>query len=314
MQRNREVALTAWYPTRMKCLELFAGIGGFAAAFPGIEIIQAVDIDQVAAKTYSRNFSHPYKVAEITSLSEKWFDEQEADFWWMSPPCTPFSRRGNFTDLRDPRCQALRYLIDVVPEVRPKYVAIENVVGFESSEAFDSLSHTWRSAGYQVHWVIACPSQMGLPNRRPRFFAIASFDFDVSLGSLKQLTSDQPLSRFIEHNRIPSKDLDVSEDLVQQYSRAIDIVDSDHPDACTTCFTSAYGRSIVRSGSYLRWHGGYRRFSPREVARLLGFPEWFSFPEDIPTKRLWHLLGNSLSIPCVQSVFSDVLTRTTERR
>jgi site-specific DNA-cytosine methylase len=297
----------------MKCLELFAGIGGFAAAFPCIEIIQAVDIDQVAAKTYSRNFSHPYKVAEIASLSKKWFDEQNADLWWMSPPCTPFSRRGNFTDLRDPRCQALRYLIDVVAEVRPRYVAIENVVGFESSEAFERLSQTWSAAGYLLDWVIACPSQIGLPNRRPRFFAIASFGSNVSLGPLKRLTGDQPLSRFIEHNGLRSKDLDVSEDLVQQYRRAIDIVDSDHPDACTTCFTSAYGRSIVHSGSYLRCHGRYRRFSPREISRLLGFPEWFSFPEDVSTKRLWHLLGNSLSIPCVQSVFSELLTQPNER-
>ena len=33
----------------------------------------------------------------------------------------------------------------------------------------------------------------------------------------------------------------------------------------THCFTSAYGRSPVRSGSYVSVEGGLRRFSPAEI-------------------------------------------------
>ena len=50
-------------------------------------------------------------------------------------------------------------------------------------------------------------------------------------------------------------------------------------ERATACFGSSYGRSLLNSGSYLQLPaGGYRRFSPREVANLLGFPPSFKVP------------------------------------
>jgi site-specific DNA-cytosine methylase len=66
------------------------------------------------------------------------------------------------------------------------------------------------------------------------------------------------------------------------------------------CFASSYGKMIVRGGSYLWQDGGYRRFSPREVANVLGFSADFILPGELSDRRLWHLLGNSLSLPAVR--------------
>jgi hypothetical protein len=84
----------------------------------------------------------------------------------------------------------------------------------------------------------------------------------------------------------------------------------------TACFTSAYGRSPVRSGSYLALAPRaectgddpppLRRFSPAEVLRLLGFPAAFRLPPELPRDAAWHLAGNSLSLPAVRAVLAAV--------
>jgi hypothetical protein len=62
----------------------------------------------------------------------------------------------------------------------------------------------------------------------------------------------------------------------------------------------------VRSGSYLRTPTGLRRFSPNEILRLLGFPETYSLPPDLPLQAAWHLVGNSLSVPAARHVLSAI--------
>ena len=53
----------------------------------------------------------------------------------------------------------------------------------------------------------------------------------------------------------------------------------------------------VRSGSFLETVQGVRRFSPTEVARLLGLPAAFRFPDAVPLEKRYKLLGNGLCIP-----------------
>jgi len=45
-----------------------------------------------------------------------------------------------------------------------------------------------------------------------------------------------------------------------------------------------------------------RYFSPREIARLHGFPEDFRFPPSLSTRQQYQLLGNSLSVTVVQAL------------
>ncbi len=78
----------------------------------------------------------------------------------------------------------------------------------------------------------------------------------------------------------------------------MDRVDLSRPDCLTACFGSSYGKAIVHAGSYCKHGASYRRFSPREVARLLGFSPSMLLPETVSYRRLWKLLGNSLSISC----------------
>lgn len=296
----------------MKCLELFAGIGGFAASFPSLKIVRSVDIDASAARVHQANFKHPFDVREIAALSVEWFHAQDADAWWLSPPCTPFTRRGSFQDLNDTRSQALLHLIDIVCELKPAIVGIENVVGFEESQVFQTLRAKWSREGYRVETCNFCPTQIGWPNRRPRIYALASLDPLIRLNRFHDYETMRPMNEVLLENfeltvDEPDRDLVwLKEAEANQYRTAIDKVDPSDPTAATACFTSSYGKSVIRSGSYLRVGNRFRRFVPREVARLLGFSDEFVLPSDLDMRTLWRLLGNSLSLIAVKHVFRDV--------
>ena len=295
----------------MRVLELFAGIGGFAAAFPDLNIVEAVDIDQTARDVYSANFSHRYSIKEIASLPLAWFSRLNCDVWWMSPPCTPFTQRGSQRDLEDTRSTALKHLIHVATLLRPSLICLENVVGFESSQAYAMMQDKWTKAGYQIQTTTFCPSHLGWPNRRPRVYCIASQEVRPrSLSEPEAETSS--LVQFIDDTISPESHptLWLDPRTVDRYLDAMDRVAISNDAATgtpanstvTACFASSYGKAIVRSGSYLETKWGYRRFSPREVARLLGFSDAFRFPENLSLERQWHLLGNSLSLPAVRHV------------
>ena len=68
-------------------------------------------------------------------------------------------------------------------------------------------------------------------------------------------------------------------------------------DRRSACFIGGYGQRFVGSGSFLKTERGIRRFSPSEVARLLGLPEGFRFPGTLSLEARYRLLGNGLSIP-----------------
>ena len=95
-------------------------------------------------------------------------------------------------------------------------------------------------------------------------------------------------------------------DFREQYRGAVHVVDAEDPQAETHCFTSSYGGSVVRSGSYLATPRGVRRFSPTEILRLLCFPADYRLPDDLTLRKAWQLVGNSLSVAAVRHVLSAI--------
>ncbi len=284
-----------------RVLELFCGIGGCTVALVGrADVVAAVDINQLALRVYRHNYPHAVETRTIESISETQFANWRADLWWMSPPCQPFTQRGRQRDLADPRAQAFATLLQRIERVRPTYVAMENVAAFQDSIAHDELQNMLDRGGYTFLEGIWCSTQFGLPNRRPRYYLIASRrerpcwpEPEVHSRRLSEMLDPQ----------VP-KELFVDRELLARYRSAMHIVDPRDADAVTNCFTSAYGRSPVQSGSYLATDAGVRRFSPHEILRLLGFPTSFTLPACLTLSQAYRLVGNSLSIPAVRHVLS----------
>lgn len=290
----------------MRVLELFCGIGGCAAALPeGAEVVLAVDQSASAAAVYRLN--RPGTVVRELNLEHATADalaSARADLWWMSPPCQPYTVRGAGRDLDDSRATSFRRLLRLLPDCAPRRIALENVEGFVASRARDAFLAVLRRLGYRLRERVLCPTDLGVPMRRPRYFVVAARGGNA-LSEWGGASRPRALSEHVGAD--PGPDLDVPRAAVERFGKGFRLLDPAGPGE-TTCFTSAYGRSLMRSGSYLRTpRGTVRFFSPDEVTRLLGFPESFRFPREMPLRKRWALAGNSVSVDAVRATLAALM-------
>ncbi len=294
----------------IRALELFCGIGGFAAAVAGwnVQVVGALDQSAEALAVYRSNFpEHPAKQVDLERVSAWELTNFSADLWWLSPPCQPYCERGVRRDLADHRARSLVRILEILARMPadrlPRHLALENVAGFVGSQAHDRLTGLLAERGYGLVERQLCPTDLGVPSRRPRYYLAAS------RGPLQAPEPSPPekckgLGEYLDplpEDAIPPE-LRLADDILARFGRGLRILDPSDPAAYTTCFIAGYGRSIVNAGSYLRNGGTVRRFTPGEIARLLHFPAGFSFPATLPLRKQWHLIGNSLSIVAVREL------------
>ncbi len=165
----------------VRALELFCGIGGFAAAAAGtnIRVAGAVDQSPMALDVYRLNFpGHDVCQLNLENVTAEELKIFGADFWWLSPPCQPYTVRGAGRDIEDPRALSFRRILDVMarmPETNlPRHLALENVEGFARSAMRRRLIDLLVSRGFQFQECILCPTELGVPMRRPRYYLMAS--------------------------------------------------------------------------------------------------------------------------------------------
>lgn len=292
---------------RIKAIEFFAGIGGFAHSWPDAHIVAAYDISELCQRVYEQNHPGLFMTKEIASLGVEELANWHANTWWMSPPCQPFTSRGNEKDIQDPRCAAFLHLIDLIPKCLPCQIGLENVVGFRDSQALQRLLATLKHSGYAVQSCDFCPSQLGWPNRRPRFYLLAARTPDAlrPWRVIESQPSHQPRLKELVIDQQVEYDPEVclESEKTEAFEEALDRVSADDATAVTACFGSSYGKSVLHAGSYLKTAGGLRRFIPREVARLMGFPEELDMG-GLSTRQQWKVLGNSLSIVAMKHILT----------
>ncbi len=294
----------------LRALELYCGIGGFAAAVENMDVrvVGALDQDAGALEVYRMNFGgHAARKMDLERITADELAAYCADLWWMSPPCQPYSVRGARKDLDDPRARSLirlAHIFPLIPEDRlPSHIAVENVKGFAESQARDLVVKLVSDLGYRVLERLLCPTELGVPSRRPRYYLVASrasLDPPVRPASLP----GRPLSAYTNpalSDNIP-QNLLLPAAVISRFSSGLRILEASEPGSYTTCFTSGYGKSLMHAGSYLRCGENVRRFAPEEIASLLHFPPRFRFPDDMPTRKKWRLIGNSLSVIAVREV------------
>ncbi|WP_243322248.1 DNA cytosine methyltransferase [Geothrix sp. SG200] len=276
----------------MRVLELFSGLGGWRLALRDRGTVAAAyDVSEAANATYALNHGETPKARELATIPLAELAAAGADTWLMSPPCQPFCRMGNQHGLEDRRCRAFRHLMDMFGQAPPERLVLENVVGFLGSDAHALLAERLRAHGMHHLDLEACPSRFGLPNQRPRVFVVASRK-PLAARPLPDLPA-RPLADFLDREEDTS--LYLAPEVLARHRHGMDFVVPE--DRRSTCFIGGYGQRFVGSGSFLRTERGARRFSPSEVARLLGLPEGFRFPDGVPLEARYKLLGNGLSIP-----------------
>lgn len=277
-------------PTPLRVTELFCGIGGLAAALPPDAQVLAVDQSELARQSYAHNFGHTPKAWNIAGLKSI----PSSDLLWLSPPCQPYTQRGEQRDLADKRSAALLRVCALIPQAQPRFVGLENVPQFEGSEGHARFLDALQ--GYQIWQGVLCPSQLGVPNRRRRFYVLASQGGAVP----EPVFAPESLRLSLYLDPHPDPALFLSN---EDTTRLLGVLPIIALDQSTETFTSGYGRSLLKAGSLLRTQDGrVRRFSPQEILRLHGFPTDFELAPGLDLVKQYKLVGNSLSVPVVRAL------------
>jgi len=277
---------------RFTALEAFSGLGGWRYALGDMgRVAAAYDISPHANAAYAFNHLDAPRTRELASVPAREIVALQADLWMMSPPCQPYCRMGKGEGLEDPRSRAFLRLLDLMDVAPPRHLLLENVPGFAQTEGHSLLLAKLGALGFEVVEHQLCPTAFGIPNQRPRYFLAASVD-----GVSRQAPPDLepgPLAPFLD--AVEDASLYLDEGVLAKHKQGLDLVRAEGHR--TACFIGGYGRRYVGGGSYLVTDRGIRRFSPAEVARLLGYPASFGFPDGIPLEARYKLLGNGLSLP-----------------
>ncbi|MEM8671582.1 MAG: DNA cytosine methyltransferase [Planctomycetota bacterium] len=300
----------------MRIVDLFCGIGGVAEASRQLgcgSIVSAIDIDQLSNRVYLLN----HGVVPLCRTLESIESLPHGDVIWMSPPCQPYTRRGSQRGADDSRSAALAHLIMLLEQQPPKTLLLENVPDFCDSPHHHALTEVLKSHSYHIHHEMLCPTQWGVPMRRKRFYLRASrHERDVApIAFSDEKQNASSLISYLDPDAWSDSALTVEPTLVERYKSAMDILDIEDDNAIAACFTSAYGESPVRAGSYLRCrqHNQVRRFSAEEIVSLMGYRDGFQWPETCTMRQQYRMLGNALSVQVTNALLRTCHGRADNR-
>ena len=172
----------------MRVLELFAGIGACSKALERIgidvEIVDAVEIDKYAIKSFNAIHGTDFEVQDIKEWDK---DLKDIDLITHGSPCQDFSIAGKQAggDLGSETRSSLMYeTIRIVGKLRPKYVLWENVKNILSKKHkhnFDSYIETMNVLGYNSYYKVLDAKDYGVPQHRERVYTV-SIRKDIDTG------------------------------------------------------------------------------------------------------------------------------------
>ncbi len=152
-------------------IDLFAGAGLFSYAFAreGFKITRAIELDPIAAATYTENLGDHIVCQDIRTVEPA----GSCDVLVGGPPCQGFSTLGKRQE-DDPRNKLSMEMARWSGILRPKIVVIENVAAFLASTAWQELADILARQGYSVTSQVVNAYDMGAAQLRSRSFTIAS--------------------------------------------------------------------------------------------------------------------------------------------
>lgn len=191
----------------MKCLSFFSGCLGLDLGLEqaGIETLLYCENDSHASQTIVRNRPDIPLISDILDhdassilTAAKISDASEVDVIVGGPPCQAFSTAGKRASFSDPRGNVFLHFIDIISEIRPKYLVVENVRGLlsaalehrphnqrgngfppltekeESGGALKLVVSRLKKAGYKVSFNLYNTANYGVPQKRERLIIIGS--------------------------------------------------------------------------------------------------------------------------------------------
>lgn len=315
--------------SKYKFIDLFSGIGGFHLALNsfGAECVFASEIDQKAAKVYFKNFG-VLPDGDITKIKASEIPEHNIICGGF--PCQAFSISGKRKGFEDTRGTLFFDILRIADYHKPKILFLENVKNFAKHDDGNTLKTVISSLneiGYDVFYKVLNASNFGLPQNRERIYFIAfrndleieNFQFpknsniNISLNDVLEINPND--AKIIDRNDIDIyKDLD-SENLFEDdliFNRPMQIgkvnkggqgerIYDPRGHAITL---SAFGGGVGSKTGLYKINGKIRKLSPRECARLQGFPDTFNL--DDSQSQSYKQFGNSVAINVLQNILIKI--------
>lgn len=316
---------------RLRVASLFCGCGGTDIGLLGdftflgkyypsnnMEIVYANDIDDNACRLFEENFGikpDNRDIREVKSEELPDFDILTGGF-----PCQSFSivaQNPKRLGIKDDRGKLFFEMCRILREKQPMCFIAENVKGIMSAnkkEAFPLIIEEFEKSGYTVTHSLLNAANYGVPQKRERVIIVGfrndigiKFEFpDVPITDEREYI---PLEKVID--KVVAEKYFFSERAVQGMMKNRETMNKgraqDITKPCNTVGSHLAKVSLNSTDPVLMVDGRYRRFTPREVARIQSFPEQFSL---IGTESAqYRALGNA--IPPV--MFWYVAKKTAEK-
>lgn len=306
-------------------IDLFAGLGGFRLAVEsfGGKCVFSSDIDAAVANVYELNFGER-PAGDITKIAAA--DIPPHDILCAGFPCQPSSVSGKKAGFKAIRGTLFFDIARIVKHHKPKMVLLETVkkcATRKDSRTLKTIVSVLTSCGYTVHYKSLNASHYGVPQSRVRLYIVAfrkdlpgnKFQFPVARLSRKNLRN------VLEPNngKLVGTEVDVEYELDADYAEKIAGLPKRpirigkiglgrrgqriyHPRGHAITLATSFSGVGRTTGLYLI-NGRLRSLSPRECARLNGFPDWYK-----PHRRktvACKQFGNSVVVDVLQYVLAN---------
>jgi DNA (cytosine-5)-methyltransferase 1 len=150
---------------------LCTGYGGLdmaVEAYFNAETVWTCEFDKHASKVIEERMKKPnYGNLKTTD----WTQVEPIDILTAGYPCQPFSHAGLRKGADDER-HLWPYIKEIIRQLRPKHVVLENVRG-HFGLGFREVLGDLASIGYDARWRLIRASDVGAPHRRERLFIVA---------------------------------------------------------------------------------------------------------------------------------------------
>ena len=310
-------------------IDLFAGMGGFRLAMQSLggKCVFSSEWNVYSQKTYFSNFGDmPF--GDITKEVTKSFIPDKFDVLCAGFPCQPFSiagvskkkSLGRETGFKDKTQGTLFFdVADIISRHRPKAFFLENVKNLTSHDkgnTFRVIYDTLKELRYSVHYLVM-DGQTYVPQHRERIM-IVGFDEDVYGGKEtftfpEQHEATRSVKEILDPNIAPKYTLsDKLWAYLQSYAEkhrakgngfGYGLVDL---NGITRTLSARY----YKDGSEILIPQGDgknpRRLSPRECARLMGYPDAYRI-DRVSDVQAYRQCGNSVIVPLITAVSEQII-------
>jgi len=332
---NEEVPFPSPIKAKFKFIDLFAGIGGFRLAFQSLggKCVFSSEWDKSAKQTYEANYGE-YPYGDITQISEK--DIPDHDVLCAGFPCQAFSIAGKRGGFEDTRGTLFFDVARIIKEKQPKAFFLENVKGLISHRSGATLATILETLRNDLGYYVPDPKVLnakdyGVPQNRERIF-IVGFHPSTKINEFEYPSKNQVTPTFADVKE--EDEVSVKYYMSTVYLQTLRdhrarheakgngfgyaIIPDNGISNSVVCGGMGRERNLVVDDRLSDFtpitkikgevnREGIRRMTPREWARLQGYPDDFRIV--VADANSYKQFGNSVAVPAIKATAKKLIQK-----